>query len=105
MSWDYKLDYPDFESQQGQERYLFSEGPDWLRAHQASNTPSTRTSTSGVRRPSLEATTPLNIYAFMPCIRTTLPFTVYLHAVATNICITSNPFLLKNLARPVPYSQ
>jgi len=76
MSWDYELDYPDLESQQGQERYLFSEVPDWLRAYQASYTTSTRSSISGVRRPNLEATTPLHMYAFMPHIRTILPFTV-----------------------------
>jgi hypothetical protein len=105
MSWDYELDYPDFESQQGQERYLFSKGPDWLRVHQAFYTTSTRSSISGVRRPNLEATTPLHIYAFMPCTRTILRFTVCLHAVAINMCITLNPFLLRNFARPVPYSQ
>jgi hypothetical protein len=105
MSWDYELDYPDLDSHQGQERCLLSEGPYWLRAYIASYITSTRSSISGVGRPSLEATTPLHIYAFMPHIRTILPFTVYLHAVATKICKTFNPFLLKNLARPVPYSQ
>jgi hypothetical protein len=59
----------------------------------------------GVSRPSLEATTPLHINAFMPCIRTILPFTVCLHALATNSCITLNHFLLQNLARPFPLTQ
>lgn len=106
LSWDYEqLDYPDFESQQGQEMYLFSQGPDRLRAHQTSYTTSTRSSISGVRRPYLEAKTTVHIYAIMPCIRKILPFTIYLHAVATNICKTLYPLLLKNLASPVPYSQ
>jgi hypothetical protein len=101
-SWDYELDYTDFESQQGQLRYLFLKGPDWLRAHSSLLYNKHQSSISGVRRPSLEATTPLHIYAFMPCIRTILPFTVCLHAVTTNMCNNLESFPLEELCKADP---